>query len=186
MSSAEISSPPPRSFFSTGAMTAFAAVAAATFSVSSSAPTPLYRLYQESLHLTPFLLTVIFAVYAFSLLAALLTVGSLSDHIGRRPVILATLLLNALAMVLFALADTAAMLIAARLVQERAGLLSAFYVESYLAFSLPAILAGLAVPTFGLPAVATVYGGVTVLLALTSFMAMPNVSRATACPAGSR
>lgn len=36
-------------------------------------------------------LTLIFSVYAISLLAALLTVGALSDHVGRRPVILLTL-----------------------------------------------------------------------------------------------
>jgi hypothetical protein len=35
---------------------------------------------------------------------------------------------------------------------ERAGLLSTFYVESYLAFSLPAIAAGIAAPAFGLAA----------------------------------
>jgi MFS family permease len=35
---------------------------------------------------------------------------------------------------------------------ERAGLLSAFYVEGYLSFSLPAILTGLVAPLVGLPA----------------------------------
>jgi MFS family permease len=59
--------------------------------------------------------TTIFAVYAFSLLAALLTVGSLSDYVGRRPVILAALVLNAAAMMLFIRADSAAALIEARL-----------------------------------------------------------------------
>jgi hypothetical protein len=42
--------------------------------------------------------------YTFSLLAALLTVGGLSDYVGRRPVILGGLLLNAIAMVLFSYA----------------------------------------------------------------------------------
>ena len=60
---------------------------------------------------------MIFAAYAFSLLAALLTVGSLSDHIGRRPVIFAALVLNAVAMLMFMEADSAATLIAARIVQ---------------------------------------------------------------------
>jgi DHA1 family bicyclomycin/chloramphenicol resistance-like MFS transporter len=40
------------------------------------------------MHLTPLMITVVFAVYAISLLAALLTVGGLSDYVGRRPVIL--------------------------------------------------------------------------------------------------
>jgi MFS family permease len=47
----------------------------------------------------------------------LLTLGSLSDYVGRRPVILAALLLNAAAMTLFAHAHSASMLMAARAVQ---------------------------------------------------------------------
>jgi len=96
---------------------AYAIVAAALFSASSSAPTPVYHLYQETLGLTPLMLTVIFAVYAFSLLAALLTIGSLSDYVGRKPVILAALALNLIAMLVFAAAGSANMLVLARAVQ---------------------------------------------------------------------
>jgi MFS family permease len=103
--------------FSGRAMTIFGIAAAVTFSASSSAPTPLYRLYQQGLGLSPLLITTIFAVYAFSLLGALLTVGSLSDYIGRKPVIFAALALNAVAMALFATADSATGLIVARAVQ---------------------------------------------------------------------
>lgn len=99
------------------AMTAFSFVSAATVVGSSSAATPLYRLYQESMHLTPLMITLVFAVYAISLLAALLTVGGLSDYIGRRPVILAGLLINAVAMVLFSYATDVSHLIVARAVQ---------------------------------------------------------------------
>ncbi len=53
------------------------------------------------------MLTIIFAAYVLSLLAALLTVGSLSDYIGRRPAILAALVLNIAAMVMFMTADSA-------------------------------------------------------------------------------
>ena len=84
---------------------------------SSSAVTPLYRLYQQSMHLTPFWITIVFAAYVASLLAALLTVGGLSDYVGRRPVILAALLLNAAAMILFAEARDVGQLILARVVQ---------------------------------------------------------------------
>jgi hypothetical protein len=49
---------------------------------------------------------------------------------------------------------------------ERAGLLSAYFVESYLAFALPAIAAGLAAPRFGLAATALVYGSTLALSAL--------------------
>ena len=88
-----------------------------TFLAASSAPTPLYHLYQEGLHFSAGTLTLIFGVYALSLLAALLTVGSLSDYLGRKPVIFAALVLNMLAMLLFIYADSVAWLIAARTLQ---------------------------------------------------------------------
>jgi hypothetical protein len=102
---------------SAGAMTLFSFVGAMLIAASSSAVTPLYRLYQQSMHLTPFWITVVFAVYVASLLAALLTVGGLSDYVGRRPAILAALLLNAAAMLLFAEARDVGQLILARAVQ---------------------------------------------------------------------
>ncbi|WP_330216425.1 MFS transporter [Pseudomonas sp. AM8] len=95
----------------------FLAVTLLTFLAASSAPTPLYHLYQEGLHFSAGTLTLIFGVYALSLLAALLTVGSLSDHLGRRPVIFTALVLNMLAMLLFINEDSVAWLIAARTVQ---------------------------------------------------------------------
>ncbi|MGL5999727.1 MAG: MFS transporter [Pseudomonas proteolytica] len=95
----------------------FLAITLLTFLAASSAPTPLYHLYQEGLHFSAGTLTLIFGVYALSLLAALLTVGSLSDHLGRKPVIFAALVLNLLAMLLFIQADSVAWLIAARTLQ---------------------------------------------------------------------
>jgi len=102
---------------SPGVMTVFSFAGAMLIAASSSAVTPLYRLYQASMHLTPFWITVVFATYVASLLAALLTVGGLSDYVGRKPVILAALLLNAVAMVLFAEAHDVGQLILARAVQ---------------------------------------------------------------------
>ena len=49
---------------------------------------------------------------------------------------------------------------------RRAELLAAVFVVNYLAFSIPAVAAGVAVPSFGLPAVAQTYGSVVVVLAL--------------------
>jgi len=98
-------------------MTLFSFAGAMLIAASSSAVTPLYRLYQQSMHLTPFWITVVFAVYVASLLAALLTVGGLSDYVGRRPVILAALLLNGAAMILFSEARDVGQLILARAVQ---------------------------------------------------------------------
>ena len=96
---------------------AFLVITMLTFLAASSAPTPLYQVYQDNLHFSAAMLTVIFGVYAVSLLAALLTVGSLSDYLGRRPVIFVALLLNSVAMLLFINADSIAYLIAARALQ---------------------------------------------------------------------
>jgi MFS family permease len=88
-----------------------------TFLAASSAPTPLYRLYQSNWGFSSVTLTLAFSVYAFSLIVALLTVGSLSDHVGRRPVIFASIALEAVSLALFIRADGVAWLIAARVIQ---------------------------------------------------------------------
>ncbi|WP_426606941.1 MFS transporter [Pantoea anthophila] len=97
--------------------TIFSFTSAALISATSSAPTPLYPLYRTLFHLTPTMLTLIFGAYAFALLAALLTVGKVSDYTGRRPLMLLALALNAIALVIFMTAGSASTLIAARLVQ---------------------------------------------------------------------
>src|SRR4051812_25261733 len=52
---------------------------------ASGVPSPLYRVYQEQMGFDDGVLTTIFGIYAFALLASLLVVGGLSDHVGRRP-----------------------------------------------------------------------------------------------------
>lgn len=95
----------------------FLAITLLSFLAASTAPTPLYHLYQEHLQFSAATLTLIFGVYAISLLAALLTVGSLSDYLGRKPVIFTAVMLNILAMLLFINADSVAWLISARVLQ---------------------------------------------------------------------
>ncbi|MDB5876785.1 MAG: major facilitator superfamily 1 [Variovorax sp.] len=87
------------------------------FLAASSAPSPLYALYRETWHFSAFTLTLVFGSYAFALLAALLVFGALSDHVGRRAVVLAALALEIDALVLFRGADTVGWLIAARVLQ---------------------------------------------------------------------
>ena len=87
------------------------------FFAASSAPTPLYHVYQQAWGFSSALLTLIFAVYALSLLTTLLVFGSLSDYLGRRPVILVALLLEVLSMLLFISASDVSWLIAARALQ---------------------------------------------------------------------
>jgi hypothetical protein len=55
---------------------------------------------------------------------------------------------------------------------ERAGLLAAFYVEGYLSFSLPAVLAGLAVPMVGLTVAAYAYRTAVIVMAVASMIAV--------------
>ncbi|WP_180686101.1 MFS transporter [Streptomyces gossypiisoli] len=87
---------------------------------ASSAPTPLYPHYQDAWSLSALTITVVFSAYSLTLLLALLTVGALSDHLGRRPVLVGALVLEAASMLLLASADGAGLLIAARILQGAA------------------------------------------------------------------
>jgi MFS family permease len=87
------------------------------FLAASSAPTPLYPLYQAAWGFSALTTTVVFAAYAITFLAALLTAGRLSDHIGRRPVLLAGIAGNVLALTVFVEAHSVAALLAARIIQ---------------------------------------------------------------------
>src|SRR6202046_2890609 len=95
----------------------YATVTAITFSAVSAAPTPIYRFYRETLGLTPFAITFIFAVYSFTMIVAFLTIARLSDYVGRKPMILLALGLNAVALLLFFVAESAGTLVLARAVQ---------------------------------------------------------------------
>jgi MFS family permease len=88
-----------------------------SFLAGSAAPTPLYALYQREWGFSPITTTVVFGVYAVAVLVALLIAGSLSDHIGRRPVLLAAIAVQAATMVLYATAGSVPALLAARVVQ---------------------------------------------------------------------
>ena len=84
---------------------------------SSAAPTPLYAIYQAKWHFTPITTTVVFGVYAIAVLAALLTVGKLSDYVGRRPVLLTAIAVHAASLVILATASGVPALLSARVVQ---------------------------------------------------------------------
>ncbi|NWE69276.1 MFS transporter, partial [Pseudomonas gingeri] len=66
---------------------------------------------------------------------------------------------------------------------ERAGLMSAFYVLSYLAFCLPAFLAGSLSRTFGLIATTQGYGGILIVLSVAALLALRLQRPAKTCPA---
>jgi MFS family permease len=93
------------------------AVLAVLFPAASSAPSPLYVVYQQEWHFSAATLTAIFAVYVIGLVAALLVVGGLSDHVGRRPVLAGAIGLEAVSRALFVLAGDISLLFLARVLQ---------------------------------------------------------------------
>jgi MFS family permease len=73
--------------------------------------------YQAAWGFSSITVTVIFGIYALAVLATLLTLGSLSDYIGRKPVLFVTTLLQAAAMLVFAHAHAVTDLIIGRVLQ---------------------------------------------------------------------
>jgi len=88
-----------------------------SFLAASSAPTPIYPLYQAQWGFAPVTTTLVFAVYAIAVLAALLVAGRLSDHVGRRPVLLGAIVVQVAAMALFVTAQGVNQLVLARVIQ---------------------------------------------------------------------
>jgi predicted MFS family arabinose efflux permease len=88
-----------------------------SFLAASAAPTPLYATYQKAWGFSALTTTVVFGVYAVALLAALLTAGRLSDHVGRRPLLLVGIAGQVLAVLVFADAHSVATLMTARVIQ---------------------------------------------------------------------
>jgi predicted MFS family arabinose efflux permease len=115
--STPISAPPARRTLPRRAAFVLLASILVTLLASSSAPTPLYATYQAHWGFSPITITVIFGVYAIAVLASLLVAGSLSDHIGRRPVLIGALGTQAMVMLLFAFADGIDVLLLARVLQ---------------------------------------------------------------------
>lgn len=90
---------------------------AVSFLAGSIAPTPVYALYQEAWGFSPITTTVVFGVYALAVLSSLLIAGSVSDHVGRRPVLLTALVFQGVAMVVFTAAGGVGALLIARVIQ---------------------------------------------------------------------
>ena len=94
---------------------------AVLLSAASTAPSPLYSIYQEQWRFSTATTTVVFAVYCLCALAGMLLFGSLSDTVGRRPVLLLSLGLVGVSMVVFVLADGVGWLLVARALQGIGG-----------------------------------------------------------------
>lgn len=79
----------------------FVALAFAITMIGTTLPTPLYALYQQQLGFDATWITLIFSIYAAGVIAALLLVGSWSDQLGRRPLLLAGLAMGAISALIF-------------------------------------------------------------------------------------
>ncbi|WP_308492023.1 MFS transporter [Microbacterium terrisoli] len=94
-----------------------AIVAQVVMMAGASAPSPFYPVLAHRIGFDTGVIGTVFAAYAVAVLLTLLTAGSLSDHVGRRPVAIAGLVLLAGSMFVFWHADSVALLILARIVQ---------------------------------------------------------------------
>lgn len=90
------------------------ALAFAATMIGTTMPTPLYPLYQQQLGFSQLMITVIFAVYAAGVIAALLMTGRWSDQLGRRPLLFAGLLVSIASDLVFWHADGLGMILAGR------------------------------------------------------------------------
>ena len=87
------------------------------FLFAASAPSPLYGIYAKMWHFSPTTVTTIYAAYAAGALGALLTTGRLSDHLGRRPVVIGALVIQVAGMLAFIAADGIPLLYLGRILQ---------------------------------------------------------------------
>jgi MFS family permease len=94
---------------------ALLAYAFAVIMIGATLPTPMYALYAERLHFEVLTTTIIFATYAAGVLAALITFGSWSDAVGRRPVLFVGILFALASSVVFLVADSVPLLLVGRL-----------------------------------------------------------------------
>lgn len=82
--------------------------------LASVTPSPLYQAYSVEWHLAPLTLTLVYATYAIGVLVTLLVAGSVSDDVGRRPVLLISLAALMVSTLMFIVASSVAWLFVAR------------------------------------------------------------------------
>ncbi len=84
---------------------------------ASAAASPLYRVYQVEFRFSATTLTAVFAVYVLVLLVTLLLFGSVSDYLGRIPVIISALVFSVAGCAVFLMAHGIGALYGARSLQ---------------------------------------------------------------------
>lgn len=94
-----------------------AAIAFTSLYLAAGALTPLLVAYKQQWGFPPSMLNTAFAVYAVGFLVAALTLGPLSDHIGRRPVLIGALIVQLGSNILFLVGTDISWIIAGRVIQ---------------------------------------------------------------------
>ncbi|WP_344757067.1 MFS transporter [Gryllotalpicola koreensis] len=82
----------------------------------AAVPTPLYPIYEQRDGFPAYVITVVFAAYAVGVMLALYLAGHVSDWLGRRRLVLASLAIQALAALLFLFWNDVSGLLLARFV----------------------------------------------------------------------
>ncbi|RJS93592.1 MFS transporter [Salinisphaera sp. Q1T1-3] len=83
--------------------------------LGTSLPTPLYPLYAQQMGFSRIIITVIFAVYAIGVIAALIGFGSWSDQLGRKRLLIGGLGLAVISDIVFLCSGDLTLLLVARL-----------------------------------------------------------------------
>ena len=95
---------------------AFTAAVLLLIMLGGTLPVPLYVLYEQQMGFGPLGVTVVFAAYVLGTLFALVALGDLSDHVGRRKVLALAVVCAAVSTGLFLAATNIWWLIVARVV----------------------------------------------------------------------
>ncbi|HEY0249733.1 MAG TPA: MFS transporter [Gryllotalpicola sp.] len=82
----------------------------------STVPTPLYPIYERQDGFPAYVITIVFAAYAVGVMVALYLAGHVSDWLGRRRLVIASVAIEALAAVLFLFWNDLSGLLVARFV----------------------------------------------------------------------
>jgi MFS family permease len=83
---------------------------------ASNFPTPLFPIYEHRYHFGSATVTLLFSVYVAALIPSMLTLGRITDRIGRRPALVAGVLVTAVSSLAFAAAHNVGWLYAGEII----------------------------------------------------------------------
>lgn len=119
------------------ALLIFASSVVVAFLAAANAASPLYQRYEKTWHASSLTGTLAFAAYAVTVVTGLLWLSRLSEVFGRRHVLFVSISVQVVALLLFTVAGSFTVVIAARLLQGLAsgaalGILSATMIDAHL------------------------------------------------------